>query len=202
LRDMRTDLANSQTSGKPTVPDAILPDIRRNSIYNTTECYAASITTSTTLESFVPIAPTLSNIGNSAQYVGLFDSYRIVGVRVRFLQASPVINTTTGQNFPNIYTAIDYNDSNSVSAISIMQYDTYKPSSTIAYFERSFVPRVALSAYSGATASASATKGGQWLSTAFATVTHYGLKIVVEANPSVAVLRAIVELRMQFRNTT
>lgn len=120
----------------------------------------------------------LNSFPGSGDWRTVFDRYRIKGISVTL---SPVITTITANNviLPRLWTAIDYDDANVVSRASIQQFDTCVVSPPGSGITRTWVPHVALAAYSGAFTSY-ANQESQWIDIASDTVQHYGLKVVVE----------------------
>jgi hypothetical protein len=199
LEDIRESLANQQTSGEPTVRDVVLPKIRRERPYTLVGSYAGTLTTSTTLETDTQLTFAMSTLGNSSSWVTVFDQFRIIGVRVRFFPC-----TISGGGTPSqfvVYSAIDYDDSAGTAASSLIQYDTLKVGNSLAYWERSLVPKVALALYSGSTFTNYGSAGSrQWIDCTSSNTPYYGLKIAIPATAGTSYIQYVVEMTVQFRN--
>jgi len=168
------DINNSETNKMvPVIPDVPRLRLGRNKIYTFNESYiGAQVASSATVETDGFIAVFLTQFGNGTAYTSLFDSYRIVQVSVMFQPcATP---PSTGSQGP-FYTAIDYDDSSTTALAALVRYDTVQSDSVGTYFERTYTPRIATAAYSGAFTSF-AQDSMQWLDAASNTIIHYGLK--------------------------
>jgi len=130
------------------------------------------------------------SLPNVAEFVALFDRFKIDRVRVRFVPSinvqsafSTAIGTTPATGLPIIQTAVDYDDANApTSAGDLLQRTDIK----VLRFDREHVldlaPRVALGALdSNAVVSGSAQARSPWLDTADGQNTnHYGRKFWAE----------------------
>jgi len=185
----------------PEVPDVMPMRIRRHDIHNFHRGVDLGfITPSVTLETFTSYTFILSNLPDSTEFTSLFDQYRIMQVRVIF---SPLFTDTSATvAYPPIYTAIDYDDTNSVTGSQINEYDSVQFNTTGIYFERVFNPRVALAAYSGAFTSFGQPKAGFWIDCASPGVIHYGLKTVMPvAGAANQVWSVRAHVHLQFRES-
>lgn len=165
----------------PTKPDVeILRQSKRDKIYTFWEAYVGpSIITSSTLEVDTPINILFSNLGNSASYAAVFDTYRILQVTVEFFpQSTPTISQ------PSVYTVIDYDDSAASTISALQRYDTLQVVPMGTYFQRTFNPRIATAAYSGVFTSFAQSKSS-WIDMASTSVIHYGIKTGVPPTSAV-----------------
>jgi hypothetical protein len=114
---------------------------------------------------------TLSNFPTATLFAGLFDAYMIKSVKILFQNVSTL--PSSGSYAP-ITTAIDYDDS--TATVNLSDRDTAMTVPAGKYFERAFVPRVAVALYGGSTFSAFGQMKNEWIDTANPSVPHYGLK--------------------------
>lgn len=130
----------------------------------------------------------LNQLPNVAEFTALFDEYRIKRVKMVFIptwDSAELYNVTgaSGVLLPNMYTAIDLNDTTGISTADLMEYDTFqmdqlnKP--VVRWVRPS--PKVDVLTNSGAT-STSMDAGRQWLQCDAngINVPHYGLKVNVD----------------------
>lgn len=196
------ELTNRQTiRDAPVVPDVKPRSQRRHRIYPFTRAIDLGIQTpSVTVETFTSYTFTLSALPDSTEFTALFDQYRIMQVRIEF---TPLFTDTSATvAYPPIYTAIDYDDANSVTGAQINEYDSVMFTPTGTYFERIFVPRIALAAYSGAFTSFGQPKAGFWIDCASPSVVHYGLKTVLPvAGAANQVWSVRAHLMLEFRES-
>jgi hypothetical protein len=175
LSQVLRSLKLQQTSGEPDTPDIVLPPFSRDQIYEFRESYVQAIVASATVETDIAINFKLSQLPNNGSVGTMFDQYRFMNVRCEFQP------TSVSNSGPPIYTVIDYDDSNNITANTALAYDTCKTSPPGAFFERCFTPRVNLAtqtATSG-TYTAAAAFAHQWVDVASFDVAHYGIKICI-----------------------
>jgi hypothetical protein len=120
----------------------------------------------------------LTNFNGASDYTNVFDQYRLKVASVRFdpmydssLFVPPNVN-------PRLFSCIDYDDANGITAGQLLQYDTAVESPAGTGHVRTLLPRMALAAYSGAFTSY-ANVADQWIDVASNSVHHYGVKYVV-----------------------
>lgn len=141
------------------------------------------------------------DLSNTTDFTGLFDQYKITGIRVKLIPAQnaapPTISSTTNAV---LYIAADYNDYTApVSSSDVLEFQnvkTYGFNETVDYY---FKPKVALAAYSGVFTSYAASN--PWIDIGSPNVQHYGLKIYipgVSAN-SICGWRILVTWYLAFR---
>ena len=165
-----------------------------NRIHNFKETVElANLQTSTTSQNtFFGISFSLSTIGNISAISSLFDSYRIMGVKLSFYpqyNVSYTQGTTVAGEIPMIYTCIDYDSDTAPTSIGeIDQYRTCKRQFFQRPHSRFLKPRAL--AYSAVTTSSS-TYGNTtisrktWMDMANTTVKYFGvLGAIVFTNSS------------------
>jgi hypothetical protein len=195
---MLVSLENQQTSQAPVRPDIQWKPSRSQPYRLIQNISGPNITSSLTLEVDGAITLSLSSLGNAASLAAVFDRYRITRAKVSFfpfLAESPTL-----ANGP-IYTAIDYDDSSPTAITSLFQYDTLKIAPAGAFFERVFVPKFAVAAYSGVFTSFAENMSGQWIDVASPAVVYYGLKYAIPSGGAAVTLwTTLVTYEIEFMN--
>lgn len=142
----------------------------------------------------------LSNAANYADFVSVFDQYRIVAVEVQFIPYFSQV-TVTANLQGRLLTAIDYDDVNApASANAVRAYNTCVITEPWKSHVRTLVPHIADAAYSGTfTSFANAT--GQWIDSASPGVKHYGVKGWAEGSTTTTSSWYVeVRLFVEFKN--
>ena len=122
----------------------------------------------------------LSDMPNYTEFTGLFDKYKITGIKAVFLPRITNVNhsdvTSTFTEVPPIYTAIDYDDATIPGSVTdLEQYNTFKVHWEVKPFSLYFKPQIAIAAYSG-TFTSYASANNLWIDAASPGVQYYGLK--------------------------
>jgi hypothetical protein len=195
------DLNKAQITREiPMLRDVLIPTLKRHKVYPFTRLQQlGTITSSTTAEVTSALTFSLSSLPDYTEFTGLFDAYRIVGVKVCFYPA--FLDTTATTLYPPIYTVIDYDDSNTTSTAAYGEYDSCQVVQTGQYFERTLVPRVAIAAYSGAFTSFGQ-KAKMWIDCGSPSVNHYGLKYGIDiAGAANTLWTAVAHYSLEFRES-
>lgn len=122
----------------------------------------------------------LDQVPAYTDFTSLFDQYRIVQVRVRFIPTGQQEIVPTETSYPEILSCIDYDDATVPgNADTLRQYSTCMICPVGTYFERVIRPRFATSAYSGVFGSFAIAPQTQWIDAASPSVQYYGLKTYV-----------------------
>jgi hypothetical protein len=185
---------------EPTVPDIPRLLLKRNKVYTFTDVIIGS---PVTLSSTVPVNPTyafsMSILPNANDYTNLFDQYRIIQVSAEFNPQS----VTTIANSPPIYSVIDYDDSNTVTALQIAQYDSCMACPAGVFFERTFAPMPSIDAFNGViTGGFASGPRGLWIDVASPGVSYFGLKLFIDVGSANAILyNPTFHVTLQCRNT-
>jgi len=139
-----------------------------------------------------------------ADYITVFDQYRIMAVSVTFSPRLAMGMFTSSDVNPRLWTVIDYDDATVIGRSTIQQYETLVTSPPATGVTRVLQPHIASAVYSGGTTSY-ANDTNRWIDAASNTVQHYGIKAVLE-NGSVSqtnlqsyVIDAFIYV--QFRNS-
>jgi hypothetical protein len=141
---------------------------------------AATLTASPT----VPITTTFQfSLANAGVSIGFWDQYKIEAIRFTISPNNNAVGLVTNSttSLVPLYNVIDYDDTTALGSDTIAR--AYSNCVTLApgeSCERTFQPRMALAAYSGAFTSY-ANVAPQWLDAASSTVQHYGVKTYIPA---------------------
>jgi hypothetical protein len=185
----------------PDTPDIMWSVLPRHKLYSfhRKQNYG-TITGSVTAEVDGAIAFSLGSLPDYTEFTALFDTYRILHVKIAFYPL--FIDTSATVPYPPIITAIDYDDNNTLAYSVLQEYDTALVSNSGTYFDRVLTPRIALAAYSGTFTSYSQPKAGTWVDCASPNVTHYGLKYALPITGAAnAVWQVELTYDLQFRDT-
>lgn len=156
----------------------------------------AFFTTSTVSNTFAGTFFALSSMNDASEYAAVFDQYRIMAVELTIMPSTLTVSGLTG----HLLSAVDYDDVASITPALNAQKSTVVISNLQDTIVRSFTPKIALAAYSGAFTAYSVGPAQTWINTASTTVQHYGHKLT--ANPTTAVITYDLYTRVwfQFRN--
>lgn len=138
-------------------------------------------------------------LNQAAALTAIFDQYRLAMVEVTFL---PDINIAAPtQNAPLLYTCVDLDDSAATTIAQLQDYPGVQETIAIKQHKHTFVPHVAIAAYSG-TFTSFANEAAPWIDVASPSVQHYGVKYGFAAEPSAASFGYYIRVRyhFQFRN--
>lgn len=131
---------------------------------------------------------TLNDVPNVSEFTGLYDQYCIRGVKLTlWLEANAFSSitlqevSTSGIKLPTVFWARDYDDSNSVTLDSLLQYPfcgMRRFSTPIKIFVR---PKPSMKVYNTLVSDAAAVPKGQtWIDCSSPSVPHYGIKMIVD----------------------
>lgn len=122
----------------------------------------------------------LTGLPQVAQFQALYDQFRITHVQMRFmLRTDPSAQAAATATYPRLYYARDYNDLNLPANLNeLREYSKckivhLKPDKTVVV---NLKPAVLTEVYKTAVSTGYAPKWRQWISTADASVPHYGVK--------------------------
>jgi len=159
-----------------------------------------TVSTSATLVSNGTLQFTLSESPIATSLSGVFDTYRILQVTLKFV---PQIRSFVAGNFyPPLLTVLDYDDgTNLATTAGARAYDTCCETTFGEYVERTLRPKVATAIYSGSAFTAFA-QASNWVDCANATAPWYGVKWVVDAGSTAlaAAYSMEAEFVYQFKN--
>jgi len=166
---------------------------RRNQIVNVTLGWdVTTLTSSNTTSTGTGFYCALSALAGYTDWAACFDAYKILQIRMYFQPTGTAIASAP------IQSAIDYDDYSAPTAGVLEQYDSFQTVPFGQYFERTFNPRIAVAAYSGAFTSFANQRAG-WLDIASPNVQHYGLKIYIPVVNTVSSMVVTAQVHCQFR---
>jgi hypothetical protein len=126
----------------------------------------------------------LNNLPNHEDFTDLYDSYKICGVKKRFMfnrNTSDAGPTAAGYEIPQLITVNDYNDKTDLSNQNkALEYASFKTSRLDRPITRYYKPAIAIDILNDASSTAGMITKGRWISTAVVDVEHYGLKWAVD----------------------
>jgi len=156
----------------------------------------AFFTTSTVSNTFAGTFFALSSMNDASEYAAVFEQYRIMAVELTIMPSTLTVAGLTG----HLLLAVDYDDVASITPALNAQKSTVVISNLQDTIVRSFTPKIALAAYSGAFTAYSVGPAQTWINTASTTVQHYGHKLT--ANPTTTAITYDLYTRVwfQFRN--
>jgi hypothetical protein len=156
----------------------------------------AYFTTSTVSNTFAGTFFALSSMNDASEYAAVFDQYRIMAVEITIMPSTQTVAGLTG----HLLSAVDYDDVAAVTPALNAQKGTVIISNLQDTIVRSFTPKIAIAAYSGAFTAYSVGPAQTWINTASTTVQHYGHKLT--ANPTTTAITYDLYTRVwfQFRN--
>jgi hypothetical protein len=158
------------------------------------------LTPSTTAATAGAYSFVLNQLPDYTDFTNLFDSYRILQVRLSFFPL--FLDTTATTAYPAIKTVIDYDDGANITLQQAEEYDSLLVSQTGTYFERVLVPRVVLGAFNGSIVSANQARALTWIDCGNPDIIHYGVKIVLPiAGAANAVWQPTAHYTLQFKNS-
>jgi hypothetical protein len=199
-------LTNYEWNGvqPPAAPDIPFPSIKRNKTYTFVRQFSStSLSASSTVDGPFTINFTLSSFPDSTEFTSLFDQYRIAEVRVIFTSIA-ALTTPSLSTVPVIHTVIDYDDSNTITTGTSMEYDSHQVNPVTRSFERVLRPKAANAAFAGLFTSFSQMPPQTWVDVASPAVQYYGLKGIIPAQATGAnqlVYDVEVQAVLQFQNT-
>jgi len=170
-----------------------------NTIYNVVQ---ALIPITLSSSNSVPLAGgqtvTLAVFDPNSSWATVFDQYRIALVEYHFVPRVNIIST--GSNAGQFYTVVDLDDGTSPTGISYMQaYPGCQMTEGFKSHKHTFVPHVAVAAYSGVFTSF-ANEAAPWIDVASGGVLHYGVKYYWTTSVNVEHYDLNIRAHLQFRN--
>jgi len=171
-----------------------------NKIYNIIQTEDLGIVTSAATPVNGAINFAYSQLTQQASLTAIFDQYRLAMVEVTF---QPEISITApSQAPPLLFTVVDLDDSATITTAQYKEYPGCQETMAIRRHKHTFVPHIAVAAYSGAFTSFK-NEPAPWIDVASPAVQHYGVKYGFSAEPSAATAFGYaikVRYHFQFRN--
>ena len=123
-------------------------------------------------------AITLASMPGATDLTATYDSYRLAQVSFKFVPLTTGFGpSVTATALPELLTVIDYDDNAApANPDELRQYDTVEVTPMIRPAQRTFTPRAALAAYSGAFTSYSQAPATMWFDCQSPNIEFYGLK--------------------------
>jgi hypothetical protein len=138
-------------------------------------------------------------LDNVAAWASVFDQYRILKLQVSFRPRMNFESSSTA-NTGTFITVVDVDDSTALTTIAAaMDYATAVVGRGIEEQTRTFVPHLALAAYSGAFTSY-ANVEPTWIDCASTGVLHYGVKTAWSQTDAAYIIDSTTRVYLEFRN--
>jgi len=139
---------------------------------------AAPFTQILASEIFGAIVGQLSFCNDVASLLGVFDSYRIVGMEIEF-------KCVAGENFTSeagtFTTVLDYDDAAALTTLQqALDYSSAITTKARENHRRCFVPKIAPAVFQSGVLSGYANATNQWINSTSTTVQHYGVKYALD----------------------
>jgi len=142
----------------------------------------------------------LNLLDNAAAFANVWDQYRIDAVRVMIKPQNNAINlvTNSATTLVDIYSVIDYDNASNLTSVAVArEYDNCCIQAPAESCVRTFKPRVALAAYTGAFGGF-ANEEDMWLDCASSSIVHYGLKTLVPGGAAAQTLLQTWEVTAEY----
>jgi len=140
----------------------------------------------------------LAQLNDFSSYQAIFDLYRIAMVEVTFRARANVNSSGTG-NYPGIlYTVVDLTDSTSLASTALNEYPGVVKTEAIKDHKHTFIPSIAVAAYSGAFTSYM-NEVAPWIETTSSSVQHYGVKYALTISPATFAYDVTARVHLQFK---
>jgi hypothetical protein len=168
------------------VPDVKRLHLKKDKVYTFSRTTLTNnvMLNSTTASTALAFAPALSNLPNSAEFVNLFEQYRIIQATFIFvpLYSGAVANP--------LYTWFDPDDDSLPTGTAEgLQSQTLRMSSSGSFVERTYTPQVSQGSVANGTGvftGYSAPNPNVWMDTDSPSNKYYGIKAVIPANTNIA----------------
>lgn len=152
----------------------------------------------------------MNNVAGAAELQSLFDNYRIVGVRYRFVLDRQTDNTSTVTQYRGynvrVTWAHDFNDGTPISRSQLMQRAKLKEvwlcdSAPVSPWYN-LKPACLVQAYESPTSTAYQPRWKQWMDTNDLSAPHYGIKYSYDNLAAGLFLRLEAQLSMEFKGVS
>jgi len=179
------------------LPRTVMSSDLNNKPYNVVQESALGtvLTTSTSVPTFGAVAFTLTLLDQLTNFTNLFDQYRFNWIEVWTEPIAQVGNTGTSYT-----TVIDYDDATNLTQYAqALDYTNAVTTTLGSGHHRTFVPHIAVAAYSGAFTSF-ANEVAPWIDCSSSAVAHYGIKIAAQTALASTPIIMFTRLSVSFRN--
>jgi len=186
----RAGPAGRNTRNYSTLDDSIKlshPRFRElsRSVMQRKESYVFGTIVVASAASFNAISFLWSSLNSATTLASVYEQYRILKCRVRFVPVFTQSNSNASGNVSPgfLHSVIDYDDANSPSNTNAMtKYSTYRTVNATRPLTVVVKPMSAVGAYSGVVFTGFDSVYGQWHQTASPSINHYGVKYGVDDN--------------------
>jgi len=177
-----------------------MPRVMDNKPYNIIQSLiSGTLTSSVTNPTYSSFALVLASFDQYTNFTSTFDQYRIPLVEVTYVPTVNIITASTSYS-GRFLSVVDYDDSNNLTSVQqAADYSNVKISEGFKVHKHTFVPHVALAAYSGSFTSY-VNEPAPWIDATSTGVYHYGTKTAWEITGAVYTYQIQVKAWLQFRN--
>jgi hypothetical protein len=157
---------------------------------------AAAFTTSTTIPTFASFQFSVNSLSDNAEYLGLFDQYRIDQVEI-YLEPTNAQGTTV---FGDLVTAVDLDDASTpTSVIGLAGKQGSLCGLGASGRHHVWQPHIALAAYGSSVFASFSNVPATWIDSGSPAVQHYGFKVAADPTPAVVTYNIYTRALVSFR---
>jgi len=141
----------------------------------------------------------VNGLAEAAQYLAVFDQYRIMQIEVWFKPQAVATPVPTG----TLYTVVDYDDANNPNSIGENGMNSFQNVTVTNMNEgvyRRFRPHQALLSFQAGVSSGFMNTVSQWNDSAYPTIQHYGFKALASTTSVAVTYDLTIRYWVQFRN--
>jgi hypothetical protein len=174
-----------------------------NQVYNITQSFETInvFTTSTTVPTSFNTSFNFGQLDQNASLATVFDQYRIRRIEAKFYPtAFGGTGVQLGVSAGLLTSVIDYDDAATVTVAQANDYQNALIVPVGTAFARTFVPHVALAAYSGSVFTQFANAYDQWIDANSTGVPHYGIKVATSITDVAVQYSMVVKMWIQLKN--
>jgi len=140
----------------------------------------------------------LAQLNDFSSYQEIFDLYRIAMVEVTYRPRANINTSGTANYCGMLYSAVDLTDSTTIASTKLNEYPGVVKTEAIKEHVHTFVPSVAVAAYSGAFTSYM-NVSAPWIETSSSSVQHYGVKHALTISPATFAYDVTARIHFQFK---
>jgi len=140
----------------------------------------------------------LAQLNDFSSYQEIFDLYRIAMVEITFRPRANMNTSGTANYCGMLYSAVDLTDSTTIASTKLNEYPGVVKTEAIKEQIHTFVPSIAVAAYSGAFTSYM-NVSAPWIETSSSSVQHYGIKYALTISPATFAYDATARVHLQFK---
>jgi len=140
----------------------------------------------------------LAQLNDFSSYQEIFDLYRIAMVEVTYRPRANINTSGTANYCGMLYSAVDLTDSTTIASTKLNEYPGVVKTEAWKEQVHTFVPSIAVAAYSGAFTSYM-NVSAPWIETSSSSVQHYGVKHALTISPATFAYDVTARIHFQFK---